>query len=188
MKIAFVYFPDFTLLDVVGVYDPLWRLRDLGIIPSLSIDSHAYHSSAVEDAHGFTPPSLLLCEPLNEYDLIFVPGGMGTRPLQYDSAFLSWLAQARDVPLIASVCTGSLLLGAAGLLEGHRATTHFNEYESLQEFIPEASVIRDRDLVDDGRIVTAGAVAASLTLGLHLCERLAGPAARESVRQRMNYR
>lgn len=77
MEIAFIYFPDFTLLDVVGVYDALWRLRDLNIIPSLAIDSHAYHASSVVDTHGLTPPSLLLRKPLNSYDLVFVPGGKG---------------------------------------------------------------------------------------------------------------
>jgi len=184
MRVAFVYFPNFTLLDVVGVYDPLYRLKMLGILPGLTIDAHSFHS-APTDQHGWPAPRLHLREPIHNYDLLFVPGGMGTRPLRYDQAFLAWLRTAAETPLITSVCTGSLLLGAAGLLDGHRATTHFNEYASLREFIP---AVVEEELVDDGRVITAGAVAASLDLGLHLCERLAGAAARERVRASMNYR
>lgn len=184
MKVAFVFFPDFTLLDVVGVYDPLWRLKSLGFIPELQIDYHAYHENC-QDAYGFSAPSLKLQQPLTGYDILFVPGGMGTRPLRYDNSFLNWLQTAKETPLITSVCTGSLLLGAAGLLQGHQATTHFNEYESLREFLPPAAVITDQQLVNDGAVITAGAVAASITLGLHLVQRLAGEVARLEVKRSM---
>lgn len=191
MKIAFIYFPDFTLLDVVGVYDPLQRLRTLGIIPSLTIEHRAFHpAESIQDAMGWSPPATHFStgetstEPINGYDMLFVPGGMGTRPLQTDSAFLAWLRTARDTPLLTSVCTGSLLLGAAGLLDGHRATTHFREYDSLRAFLPE---VETANLVDDGRVITAGAVAASLTLGLYLCKKLGGAEAEAAVRKSMNY-
>lgn len=183
LKVAFVFFPNFTLLDVVGVYDPLHRLRTLGIMPGLTIDYCAFHQ-ACHDQHGWPAPPLQRVASLSDYDLLFIPGGFGTRPLRYDKPFTSWLRTAAQVPLITSVCTGSLLLGAAGLLDGHRATTHFSEYDALKAFIP--SVERE-ELVDDGTVITAGAVAASIPLGLYLCERLAGPAARERVRLSMNY-
>ena len=184
MKIAFVYFPNFTLLDVIGVYDPLYRLKSLGIIPGLVIENVAFHPEC-QDPHCWSPPNLLLRKSLSEYDLLFVPGGMGTRPLRYDQDFLDWLRTGKDIPLITSVCTGSLLLGAAGMLRGHAATTHFNEYDSLKEFCLDVKVA---ELVVSSNVITAGAVAASLELGLYLCERLAGKDAREKVRKSMNYR
>lgn len=184
MRVAFIYFPDFTLLDAVGVLDPVSRLKSLDIIPDLVIENCSFHA-VCQDRHGWLVPDLHLCKPLNDYDVVFVPGGMGTRPLQFDGPFLQWLQTAAAVPLITSVCTGSLLLGAAGLLDGHRATTHYNEYDLLRAFIPD---VVEAELVDDGPVVTAGAVAASLDLGLHLCYRLAGAAARERVRHSMNHR
>lgn len=183
MKIAFVYFPNFTLLDVVGVYDPLCRLKNLGIIPDLEIVNVAFHAEC-QDQHCWSPPNLLLRKSLSSYDLLFVPGGMGTRPLRYDQDFLNWLRTGKNVPLITSVCTGSLLLGAAGMLDGHAATTHFNELANLKEFCLDVKVA---ELVVSGNVITAGAVAASLELGLYLCERLAGKEAREQVRRSMNY-
>lgn len=189
MKIAFVYFPDFTLLDVVGVYDPLQRLRKLGYLPELEIAHRAFHTHC-SDASGWQPPGDLfpketaITSGLGDYDLVFVPGGLGTRVLLEDQAFLAWLATAAACPLLVSVCTGSLLLGAAGLLKGQRATTHFGEYERLRPFVRQLEEVQ---LLDDGRVITAGAVAASLPLGLYLCERLAGRAAREAVAKQMNW-
>ncbi len=189
MKIAFVYFPDFTLLDVVGVYDPLLRLGKLGHLPGLEIEHRAFHTHC-SDASGWQPPSDLFPKEIGEtsglgdYDLVFVPGGLGTRILLKDQAFLAWLATAAACPLLVSVCTGSLLLGAAGLLRQHRATTHFGEYERLRPFVRQLAEVQ---LLDDGRAITAGAVAASLPLGLYLCERLAGRVAREAVAKQMNW-
>lgn len=189
MKAAFVYFPAFTLLDVVGVYDPLLRLQKLGYLPDLEIDHRAFHPHCGE-VSGWLPPSALFpadegeTASLSGYDLVFVPGGLGTRPLLGHTTFLAWLATAAACPLLVSVCTGSLLLGAAGLLRGHRATTHFGEYERLRPFVRQ---LEEAQLLDDGKVITAGAVAASLPLGLYLCERLAGKAAREAVAKQMNW-
>lgn len=184
MKIAFVFFPNFTLLDVVGVYDPLWRLKSLGIIPDLSIDYHAYHQNC-QDSYGFSAPKLHWQQSLIGYDVLFVPGGIGTRPLRHNEGFLNWLQTGKSIPLITSVCTGSLLLAAAGMLEGHSATTHFNEYDGLGEFLSSKQIIKNQTLVDDGNVITAGAVAASITLGLHLCKRLANEVAMLKVKQSM---
>ncbi|MEM7572170.1 MAG: DJ-1/PfpI family protein [Bacteroidota bacterium] len=184
MQLALLVFPDLTLLDLVGVYDPLQRLRSLGILPNLEIHCCAFHQ-APTDSFGFPLAVDRQPKSLAGYDLIFVPGGKGTRTLRYDQSFIQWLSTAAAVPIKSSVCTGSLLLGAAGLLGSHRATTHYAAYEALREWTDR--VVEGQKLVDDGPLITAGAVAASLDLGLHLCERLAGKEARLSVARSMNY-
>ena len=184
MKFALVVFPDLTLLDLVGVYDPLYRLGQLGLISDLEIHCCAYHPSP-RDNHGFPLRVDRLQESLSGYDLLFVPGGLGTRSLRYEASFIDWLATAAEIPLKTSVCTGSLLLGAAGLLGDHHATTHYAEYAALREWTDK--VVEGTELVDDGPLITAGAVAASLELGLHLCERLVGTKARQQVADSMNY-
>src|SRR5262249_39118714 len=123
VKAVFVIFNRMTALDFVGVYDVLGRLTTMNLLPDFSWTIAAL-SSPVEDARGlrFIPDAV--DQPLRGFDLLIVPGGFGTRALAEDRRFIDWLRTAREVPLKASVCTGSLLLGAAGFLEGKPATTH----------------------------------------------------------------
>jgi len=183
MKAAYILYNDITLLDFIGVYDPLSRLQSQGHLPDFSWDTCAL-TPIINDAFGLGVEVDKVSPNLRGYDLLIVPGGFGTRMLKDNPAFISWLQTAADIPLKISVCTGSLLLGAAGFLEGQRATTHFNEYDALAPYCKE--VVRE-ELVDDGAVITAGAVASSLTLGLYLCEKFVGREKTEAVRRSMAY-
>ena len=121
---------------------------------------------------------------LNGYDLVIVPGGFGTRTLADNPAFIEWLKTATDCKLKASVCTGAPLLGAAGFLEGRRATTHRSAFQELAKYC--LTVVDDR-VVDEGDVITARGVTSALDLGLHLVERLAGPEAGDRIRRQMDY-
>lgn len=126
MRVAFVIFDRMTALDFVGVYDPVTRRRSMSLMPGLSWDTRAYTRRVAGDRGlAFTPDSV--GEPLRGYDLLVVPGGFGTRALADDAGFVEWLRTSEPCGLKASVCTGSLLLGAAGFLKGKRATTHPSE-------------------------------------------------------------
>jgi transcriptional regulator GlxA family with amidase domain len=122
--------------------------------------------------------------PLSGYNAIIVPGGHGTRELQSNMEFINWLKTAEPVPYKISICTGSLLLGAAGFLKNKTATTNFREYEALRPYCEKISTER---IVEDGNVITAGAVSASLDLGLFLCNKWAGPHAAKEIRKRMAY-
>jgi len=184
MQIAYILFDNVTLLDFAGVYDPVSRLRTLGFLPDLKWDLCAMDETIMDSYHLAINVDKV-APALSGYDMIIVPGGLGTRAMLKDRQFMQWLRSAAGVRWKVSVCTGSLLLGAAGFLEGRRATTHFEQYDTLQPFCKE--VLRER-IVEDFDVITAGAVASSIDLGLYLCEKLAGPKAREAVRQRMDYR
>lgn len=121
---------------------------------------------------------------LSGYDLIFIPGGFGTRQLVNVPEFVDWLKSAKDVKHKVSVCTGSLLLGAADFLREKRATTHPNAYDLLRPYCVE--VITER-IVKDGNVITGGGVATSVDLGLYLCETLAGPEAAQRIQKQMDY-
>ncbi|MFN0196111.1 MAG: transglutaminase domain-containing protein, partial [Planctomycetaceae bacterium] len=123
-------------------------------------------------------------EALAYFDLLVVPGGHIVRELQYDASFIHWLQTASAVPLKASVCTGSLLLGAAGFLAGSAATTHWSALEELRRYTAD---VRTERVVDTGNVVTAGGVTAGIDLGLHLVERLAGRDARIRMARQMDY-
>jgi len=183
MKIAFVTFDGITWLDLIGVYDPITRLKSLKYIPDLSWDV-CCRSEMAKDNFGLAMLPTKIGNSLHEYDAIIVPGGSGTRKLQYDEEFISWLKTAEHVTYKISICTGSLLLGAAGFLRDKYATTHFHEYETLKPYC--GKVIQQR-IVEDGNVITAGAVASSLDLGLYLCEKWAGKEAKSEIEMKMSY-
>lgn len=183
MKIGFVVYNGMTALDFVGVYDPLTRLKTMGFMPDLHWEICAY-TSGVKDGTGLVFSPTKVKEPLDAYDMIVVPGGFASRELVHDTDFIRWLKTAEPCGLKASVCTGSLLLGAAGFLKGKRATTHPNAFEDLRRFC--SSVVEER-IADEGDVITAGGVTSSIDLGLYLCERSAGAEAKERIRLQMDY-
>ena len=184
MKVAFLVFNDMTLLDFVGVYDSITRLKTLKYKTDLRWDICAY-TDMVRDNHGFKIIPDKVRNDLGKYDAVILPGGKGTRSLQNDEEFLEWLRTASGATYKISVCTGSLLLGAAGFLKGKKATTNFLEYDSLKQYCGE--VVQER-IVDDGNTITSGAVSSSIDLGLYLCEKWSGEEAREEVRKMIDYK
>ncbi len=183
MKIAYILYDGVTLLDFIGLYDPISRLQSMKFIPQLRWDICSTQP-VIKDSFGLAMQCNRVNNDLSDYDLLFIPGGFGTRPLQEDPNFIKWLQTGKNIPLKSSVCTGSLLLGAAGFLEGKKATTHFDNYRELEPYCKE--VIKER-IVEDGDVITAGAVASSLDLGIFLCQKFVGKEKTEQIRQRMDY-
>lgn len=181
MRVAFVVFDDMTVLDMVGAYQSITRLDDTGYL-DLEWDVCARTDTAADSA-GLTVVADRVDPDLGEYDVIVVPGGRGTRELRADPTYVEWLRGAADCEWKVSVCTGALLLGAAGFLEGRRATTHPTAYDLLGEYCE----VTEERVVEDGDVITGRGVSASLDTGLHVVERLAGAEAREEVAEGMDY-
>jgi len=183
MRAGIVIFDRMTALDFVGAYDPLGRLRTMGELPDFELTVCATAATVTDDRGlRFLPDRV--AESLAGFDLLVVPGGYGTRALQNDPAFLVWLRTADGVPLKASVCTGALLLGAAGFLAGRPATTHPDAMRDLEPYCGE---VRSERVVDAGDVVTARGVTSAIDLGLHLVRRLAGAEAVRRVARQMDY-
>lgn len=183
MKIAFILFDGVTFLDFVGFYDVITRLRYFEQTKDCTWDLCGLKED-VTDELGMSVKVNQIKPDLSLYDIVFVPGGMGTRGLRFDNDFVEWLSEARDVEYIVSVCTGSLLLGAAGLLDNKKATTHPMVYDLLKPYCKEVVASR---IVKDGHIITGGGVATSIDLGLYLIEVLLGEQESKSIRQQMDY-
>lgn len=117
-------------------------------------------------------------------DLLVIPGGVVTDELAKPDV-ARWIAQvARHTPVVASVCTGAFLLAQAGLLDGKRATTHWEDLQDLQAMFPQVSVQEAVRWVDEGSVVTSAGIAAGIDMSLHLVARLADIAlARKTARQ-----
>jgi len=183
VKAAFIIFDRMTALDFIGFYDPVTRLRSMRIMEDFEWRISSTSRTVVDD-RGLRIEADTAGEPLDSFDLVFLPGGYGTRVLQSDRAFVDWLKTAAPARLKVSVCTGALLLGAAGFLAGRRATTHPKAVKELEPYC--GRVVHAR-VVDDGDIVTAGGVSCAIDAGLHVVERLAGPEARARVASQMDY-
>ncbi len=121
-------------------------------------------------------------------DVLLHPGGPGTRPMLHDAEHLDWVRQQRGtVPLMTSVCSGSLVYAAAGLLVGRRATTHWASLNTLSELDPTVVTdVRSR-FVDDGDLITSAGVSAGIDLALHLVARLVGAKRAREVRREIQY-
>lgn len=183
MKIAYILFNGITWLDFFGTYDSITRLKTLSYLPELSWDLCSF-TPTVEDHLQLQVIPQKIKTSLSQYDAIIIPGGPGTRTLINNAETLEWIKTANQVKYKISICTGSLVLGAAGFLENKIATTHFNEYETLKPYCKEVS--RER-IVQDRNTITAGAVTSSLDLGLYLCKLWAGEEAEKDIRERMDY-
>jgi len=183
MKIAFVVFDQMTFLDLIGFYDPVTRLKSMKIMDDLEWRICAMTRSAADD-RGVRIEADAVSEPLDSYDILFVPGGFGAWNLQHDRKFIDWLKTAGPARLKVSVCTGALLLGAAGFLKGRHATTHPTAYKELEPYC--GKVVQDR-VVDEGDIITARGVSSSIDAGLYLVEKWAGVDARKRIATQMDY-
>jgi transcriptional regulator GlxA family with amidase domain len=180
MRVAILIFEKLTALDAVGPYEvlrsvPGWEVQFVGPEKGpVRTDSGALGLSA----------DYSLAD-VSEADIVLVPGGEGNRPLLQDEAVLSWLRRIDEqTKWTTSVCTGSLVLGAAGLLEGKRATSHWLFLEQLREF--GADPVGGR-YVEDGKVLTAAGVSAGIDMALHLVELEAGPEVAQAVQLGIEY-
>jgi cyclohexyl-isocyanide hydratase len=184
-RIAFLVFPRLTFLDFVGAYDALRRVATMSIDPAVTHRIIGTEPEIVDETGLVMKPDSV-CEDLAPFDLLYVPGGLGTRLLMDDRRVIDYLKTWGAERPLASVCTGALLLGRAGYLGDLRATTHHRAFDLLRPLCRE--VVTDRRIVDEGRVVTAGGVASSLDLGLYLVEKFWGADARIKIAAQMEYR
>lgn len=183
MKIAFVLFNGITFLDFIGFYDVIYRLNMFEETKGTTWDICGL-SEEITDELGLVIKVNKIKPDLSQYDLLFVPGGMGTRQLRFDEEFVAWLQQAINVKHIVSVCTGALLLGAAGFLKNKKATTNPSAYELLEPYCNE--VIKSR-IVKDGNVITAGGVSTSIDLALYIVELFVNKDAVDMIKKQIDY-
>ena len=120
-------------------------------------------------------------------DVLVYPGGRGTRAELADEAVLDWIRGIADSGVVASVCTGSLVLAAAGLLDGRPATTHWGSLETLPTLGKDIEARPDDRFVDTGDVITAAGVSAGIDMALHLVARLHSPEGARDVRRYIQY-
>lgn len=183
-KFGFVAFRGMTLLDLVGMHDPISRIAKNGFDPSTTCEVVAAHDGDLWAEDGARYVAARVRPRLDDFDVLVVPGGPGTRALESDAAVALWLRTFPENRLAVSVCTGSLLLGAAGRLRAKRATTHWSAIDQLAKY--GATAVSER-VVDEGDIITGGGVTSALDVGVHVVREIAGPDAAAKIARQMEY-
>lgn len=121
-------------------------------------------------------------------DILVVPGGYGTRREQLNTRLLDWIAaQDAHTELTTSVCTGAFLLAERGLLDGHRATTHWTSIDSMRQHYPHITTLADTRVVDEGHLITSAGVSAGIDMALHVVARLHGQSVARATARNMEY-
>jgi transcriptional regulator GlxA family with amidase domain len=182
VQVVIPLFPKFTALDGIGPYEVLQR------IPSIDVTFIGHQRGEIRSENGFL--GITADGTFEEFprpDVIVFPGGVGTRPLQHDERVLEWVRTAhRSTTFTTSVCTGSIVLGAAGLLDGLTATTHWSCYPELEAH--GATAVADRVVEHlDRRIITAAGVSSGIDMALRLVELLVDRTAAEAAQLMIEY-
>jgi putative intracellular protease/amidase len=179
LDIVIPIYDDFTALDAIGPYEVLSRVggrvrfvaREAGPVRTDNGMLHVVAEASMDDVRSA--------------DVLVVPGGVATRPLTQDAFWLEWLREVdASSTWTTSVCTGSLLLGAAGLLKGLRATSHWLELETLRGFGAQPTGER---VVEQGKVITAAGVSAGIDMALTLAARLIGEDGAKAIQLGIEY-
>ncbi len=192
-QVGIVIFADVEVLDFCGPFEvfSVTRLDDTRRRETESpfeVRLVAETPDVVVASGGLkvTPDCTLAeCPPL---DVLIIPGGWGTRSLLEHRPMLDWIAErGATVPTLTSVCTGALLLGRTGLLDGRRATTHWRALDLLREVAPRATVEDALHVVEDGHVVTSAGISAGIDMSLRVVARLHGETIARETARHMEY-
>ncbi|MDQ3720007.1 MAG: DJ-1/PfpI family protein [Actinomycetota bacterium] len=180
MDVAIPLFDRFTALDAVGPYEVLSRL------PDARVTFLAHEAGPVTTDNGMvTLTADRALEDLPRPELVMVPGGPGAGDLLDDERMLAWIGEAHEhSEWTTSVCTGSLLLGAAGVLDGLQATSHWLELEALERFGARPT---GRRVVEEGKVVTSAGVSSGIDMGLILAAHIAGEDLAKAIQLMIEY-
>jgi transcriptional regulator GlxA family with amidase domain len=187
-NVAILVFPDVEILDFCGPLEAFSVAARVAEPGAFRVFTVAEETGPLQTHNGLSvnPQHRLVDCP--QPHLLLVPGGLGTRPLLKNAPLLDWIrATSASAELTLSVCTGSLLLAKAGLLDGLGATTHAGALDLLRELGPNTTVYADRRYVDNGRIICSGGIAAGLDMSLYVIARLLGPDAAVKTAKYMEY-
>lgn len=187
LRVVILVFDEIEVLDFCGPFEVFSvanrnaeaRLFDISIVAE-SPTVVARGGLSVNRQHS------LECSP--HADVLLIPGGIGVNALLENASVASWIkTHAANAQLVASVCTGAVLLAHCGLLDGLSATTHHRCIEQLRRVAPQTRVVTDQRFVDQGSIITSAGISAGIDMSLHIVGKLAGIEIARDVAARMEY-
>lgn len=183
-NVAILMFDEVEVLDFAGPFEifAVTGQRNGGEAP-FNVYTVAEKPGTISARNGLIVQPHYTIDNCPPPDLFVIPGGYGSRAVMRNPTVVDWVRRQHErTELTLSVCTGALVLGAAGLLDGLQATTHYGAYETLADISPQIEVIRGVRYVDNGKVITSAGVQAGMDMALHVVARLLGEeAARETA-------
>ncbi len=180
MKIVFLFYDGMTALDAVGPHEILCRLPG-AVVQRAAIRPGPIHSESA----GLVLTAEYALSDVSHADVLVVPGAGSATTLRNHPEILAWTRLIHETTTwTTSVCTGSLILGAAGILKGLRATTHWAVHDRLSVW--DAKPVQER-IVEDGKVITAAGVSAGIDMALMLAAKIAGPLVAQSLQLGIEY-
>ncbi|MBI2497476.1 MAG: DJ-1/PfpI family protein [Opitutae bacterium] len=186
-NVAILVFPEVEVLDFAGPFEVFAVTNELNpdTFPTFTV---AETPGSIRARNGLKLVPDFTLENAPAPQILVVPGGAGTRPLLKKPAVLEWIRQrARQAEVIASVCTGSLVLAQAGLLNNLRATTHHENFAELAALAPNTDVVENARFTDNGQVLTSAGISAGIDLSLHIVGRLLGAETARRTARYMEY-
>jgi transcriptional regulator GlxA family with amidase domain len=179
MTVAVLLFDRFTTLDVAGPYEILCRM------PATEIMFVASKKGLISDPFGFTIEARHSIHDISRADILLVPGGPGIDAILRDEEITAWLMKiSTDTLWTTSVCSGALLLAAAGILAGKKCTTHWRRRAQLSHYPVE--LVHDR-VVQDGKVITSAGVSAGIDMALYLAGQIHGKDVAQQIQLNIEY-
>jgi len=187
VNVAILLFDAAEVLDFCGPIEVFSVAGNLAAPPSFNVCTVAENTS-VRARNGLTVTPDHTLDSCPKVDVLLVPGGIGSRKEMNNKPLIDWIRRtAQTAELVLSVCTGALLLGKAGLLDGLDATTHHGALDLLRQTVPTATVHEQRRFVDNGRIITSAGIAAGIDMSLHVVARKFGTDTATATARHMEY-
>lgn len=179
MNITFLFYEGMTTLDSIGPHEVLGRL------PGVNIQRVAKQRGEIQAGLGLKLIAEYCLSEISETDILVIPGAKNATSLAHDAEILNWIKMIhKNTQWTTSVCTGSLILGAAGILQNKRATSHWAVLDRLKRW--GAQPISQR-IVEDGKIMTAAGVSAGIDMALLLAAKVAGQQVAETLQLSIEY-
>ncbi len=187
--VGILLFDDVEVLDFAGPYEVLSVTEDENTDKLFNVVTISEKGQLIRARNGLKVEPDYHFDNHPELDIVVVPGGYGAREVESkNSVLVEWVKQQNDrVQKMTSVCTGSFILGEAGLLHGKSATTHWTALDRMEKAFPNVTVKRDVKFVDQGHLITSAGISAGIEMALHLVAVLYGKETAANTAKHMEY-
>lgn len=185
---AILLFDDVEVLDFAGPFEVFSVTNELSHYSILNVYTVAREKVPVKARNGLSVNPDFGMQEAPRPDFLIIPGGIGSRAVLGQKDVISWIREsALTAEKVMSVCTGSLLLAKAGLLEGARATTHHEVFDELAALAPNTEIVRNERYVDNGHVITSGGISAGIDMSLYVIELVYGKETAKKTAVYMEY-
>jgi len=188
IKVGIYIFNDVEVLDFAGPFE-VFSLATKNNISIFEVFTISGKEEMINAKNGLKVKSNFSFSDNFEIDILIIPGGYGAEKFEIkNKTVLNWIIeQSKKVDILASVCTGALLLAECGILRNKKATTHWMDLDRLESDYPDIDVIRNVKYVDEGKILTSGGISAGINMSFYIIKRLFGIDIAKLTAKRMEY-